>query len=121
MKRLVHIVLRGRIFVVIGVAILSLFFASGLRRVRVESDVVKYLRRDLPEVQLVDYIGEEYGGTQLALIAIEAEDVFSLPVLQLVRDLTEAYYALPGVSSVTSLTNILDISCLLYTSPSPRD
>ena len=109
MRRLAELVLRYRVLVVAGVALVSAFFASGLGRVRVESDIVKYLRQDLPEVRLVDYIGEEYGGTQLALIAIEAEDVFSLPVLQLVRDLTEAYHALPGVSSVTSLTNILDI------------
>lgn len=58
---------------------------------------------------MLDHIGRTYGGTQLALVAIEAEDVFSSEELGLIKDLTRVYHGLPGVSIVTSPTNILDI------------
>ncbi len=97
-------------WIVLGsLSLVTLVTALGIPRLRVESDVVKWLDPKDPVVRLFDKIGQEYGGTQLAMVAVESDSLFTPQGLTLIRDLTETYRTLPGVSSVTSLTNILDI------------
>ncbi|HDM90504.1 MAG TPA: RND family transporter [candidate division WOR-3 bacterium] len=109
MSKMGKLVLRYRFQLCVLTGILTVFFAFGLERAKVESDVVKWLEQDDPAVRLFDYIGKNYGGTSLALVAVETDDVFSPQTLRLIRDLTETFSNLQGISSVTSLTNILDI------------
>ncbi len=109
MKKIAELVLKFRVLLLSLIFVFSIIVILGLKKIKVESDVVKYLRQDDPDVKIFNYIGENYGGTQLALIAIEADDIFTYRVLGLINTLTEEYHNLEGVSSVTSLTNILDI------------
>ncbi len=109
LSRIGNLILKIRLPICILTAVLSIFLALGLRKARVESDVVKWLKQSDPAVQLFDYIGKTYGGTSLALVAIETDDVFTTKTLMLIKDLTDAFSSLRGVSSVTSLVNILDI------------
>ena len=43
------------------------------------------------------------------MVVVEADDIFSTACLRDIAVLTEAFRALPGVSSVTSLTNVMDV------------
>ncbi|MDQ7052813.1 MAG: MMPL family transporter [candidate division KSB1 bacterium] len=109
MQRFAVVVLKFRIPILIVTLILTLFFGWQMRHLRVNSDLITYLKPDDPAVQLFNRIGEEYAGTAMAMIGLEAEDVFTYDVLQTVNRLTEALRQLPGVATVTSLTDVLDI------------
>jgi hypothetical protein len=109
MERFAGIVLRHRLWVIVGTVILTGFFALGLTRLWVNSDFTNYLKPDDPAVKLFNRIGEEYRGNLLVMVGIETEDVFTLSTLKLVRDLTEAFREIDGVASVMSLTDIIDI------------
>ncbi|GAB4376616.1 MAG: hypothetical protein Kow0042_23050 [Calditrichia bacterium] len=73
------------------------------------SDILTYLKPDDPAVMLFNRIGEQYAGTSLAMVGIEAEDVFDYKTLQTINSLTEQFSQIPGVASVMSLTDVLDI------------
>ncbi len=109
MKKVGRWVLRYRALLLVVVGFLSVLAALGLPRLRVESDLVKWLNPKDPVVQRFRRIGREYGGTQMVMVVLETDRLFSPEGLRLVRDLTETYRSLPGVSGVTSLTRILDI------------
>ncbi len=109
MQRLASWILKRAWGMLAAVGALTLVLAAGIPRLRVESDVVKWLDPKDPVVRVFDYIGRHYGGTQMALVAVESDSLFTPQGLRFLRDLTETYRTLPGVSSVTSLTHILDI------------
>ena len=76
---------------------------------RINSDILSYLPKTDPAVQLNDHVGEVFGGTQLAVVALEADDVFTAASLDHVTRLTADIGALDGVASVTSLADVIDI------------
>ncbi len=102
-------VIRKRKYVFIATAILTLIFGSLISTVKVNPDFTSYLPKSDPVIRLFDKIGEEYGGNLLALVALEAKDIFDAEVIRDINDITTDLKTIEGVSYVTSLTNILDI------------
>ncbi|NOZ04273.1 MAG: MMPL family transporter [FCB group bacterium] len=109
MRKFAETILRYRLAVIIITLGLTLFFGYGLTKVSINSDMLSYLKPDDPVVKLFNRIGEDYGGNTLALVAVGSDSIFSVNTLSLIKDLTEKYGNIKGVSSVMSLTNILDI------------
>jgi predicted RND superfamily exporter protein len=88
---------------------MTIFFGYQLKDAKVNSDVLTYLKPDDPAVVLFNRIGDEYAGTALTLVGIEADNVFEHKTLQTINNLTEKIKAVDGVATVMSLTDILDI------------
>jgi uncharacterized protein len=108
MRKFAELVLKYHIAVIVITLALTIFFGYGLTKVSINSDILSYLKND-DVVRLFNRIGADYGGNTMAMVAIEGQEIFSTPTLTTIKDLTEAYSQIPGVSSVMSLTNILDI------------
>lgn len=108
MKHLIDFIIRKRVPILVLITVLTLLLGYVMTRVILNADFSTYLRQDDPVVQKFNMIGEEYGSKSIALVMIEAEDVFNRDTLNLIRDLTEAYEGLEGIAYVTSLTNVLD-------------
>jgi predicted RND superfamily exporter protein len=108
MRKFAEMVLKYRVLVIVLTLGITIFFGYGVTKLRLNTDLLSYLKHD-PLVDLFNRIGDEYGGNTLALTIIEAEDIFTTDTLTTISQLTEAYKQVPGVSTVTSLTNILDI------------
>jgi len=102
-------IIRHRSMVLSLVFAITCFLGYGLSKVTINSDVLSYLDPDDPAIQLFNRIGDDYGGNTLAMVAVESEDIFSAESLELINTLTEEYRQIPGVMTVMSLTNILDI------------
>ena len=102
-------VVRLRLPILIVTALLTAVLGYFLKDTRINADVFSYLPDRDPAVQLNRYIGEQYAGTQLAVVGLEAEEVFAPATLDTVRRLTAALEAVDGVDWVTSLANVLDI------------
>lgn len=108
MKRLIDIIIHNRVVGLVFLLLLTIFLGYEMLRVELNADFSTYLRQDDPLVRQFNLIGEEYAGKSMALVLVEADDVFSSETLKLVRDLTDAYEELDGIAYVTSLTNVLD-------------
>ncbi len=109
MKKSAELVIKYRWFIILSIAILSLFFAYSIRNLKINSDFVSYLPESDEAVRLSKYIGNKYGGNLTAIIAIETNDVFKRETLLKIHNLTEKLKYVDGVSYVTSLTNVIDI------------
>ncbi|NOZ04271.1 MAG: RND family transporter [FCB group bacterium] len=108
MKRLADIIIRNRVTIIIVVVLLTLFLGYETTKIKLNADFSSYLQQDNPLVQKFNRIGEIFAGKSIAMVTIESEDIFSAKTLALIRNLTNAYEDLDGVSHVTSLTNIID-------------
>jgi predicted RND superfamily exporter protein len=102
-------VVRLRVPILVATALITAVLGYRLKDTRINADVFSYLPDKDPVVQLNRYIGKQYGGTQLAVVGLEAEDVFAPAVLDSVRRLTAELEQVDGVQWVTSLANALDI------------
>ncbi len=109
MKKLASLIIKFRIGIIIGVVLLTLFFGYSLKNLTINPDIVSYFPKSDPVVQLFNYIGEEYGGNQIAIVAIEADEIFQKDVIRNIQEITADIQMLDGVSYVTSLTNVLNI------------
>lgn len=109
MKKFAEMVLRFRLQIIIIISLLTIFFAYQLKDAKVNSDILTYLKPDDPAVVLFNRVGEEYSGTALTLVGLEADNVFDHNALQTINKLSEKIKAIDGVATVMSLTDILDI------------
>ncbi|MEO0083641.1 MAG: MMPL family transporter [candidate division WOR-3 bacterium] len=97
-------------FVIVALTIsASLFFGYWALRIKINPNVASYLPNSDPAVKVFNEIGENFDGNYLAIVAIEADDVFNPITLQCISLLTSQIKQVDGVSDVISLANIIDI------------
>jgi hypothetical protein len=109
MEKLSRIIIKGRVYIIGVTLILTVFAAYFIKDVKINPDILSYLPKDDIEAQLFDKVGEKYGGNYVALIGIEADDIFNKEVLTHIKQITDSVKLINGVSSVTSITDIIDI------------
>jgi len=109
MRKFAESVLKYRLAVLLVTLGITLFLGYGIPKLRINTDMLSYLKHD-PVMDLFNRIGDEYGGNTIALTVIEADEIFTTATLAKISELTEAYKQIAGVSSVMSLTNVLDIA-----------
>jgi predicted RND superfamily exporter protein len=109
MTKLAHWIIRYRLPLLIVAVLLTIFFTDQLTKLRIDSDILNYLPQNDPVVRLFREVGDKYGGSSLAVVALETEDVFNASTLARINSLTTRFQDLPEISQVTSLTDVLDI------------
>jgi predicted RND superfamily exporter protein len=109
LERLARKILGARVPIIITTIVFTVVFGYGLTKVTINSDIISYLKRDDPAVVLFNRIGEEYGGNSTIYTIVRSENIYDHETLTFIHTLTELYRQIEGVSSVTSLTNIIDI------------
>lgn len=109
MKKTAHYIIRFRKAILAVTLLITVVFAYFLKDLEVDPDVFNYLPDDDPAASLFNEIGRTYGGNYIAMIGLEADNVFSLAMLEEVRMLTDSLEIMEGIGSVTSLTNVIDI------------
>ncbi len=109
MEKVSEIIIRLKwavIFIVVALTIISGYYSKDIR---INSDIISSLPDDDPVALMYKNIGSEFGGNDMGMIALETSDVFTNEVLQHVRQITDTLLITKGISTVTSLTNIIDI------------
>jgi len=104
-----RLVFRWRWLVVVVCLVLTFLLGWPIQRLSINADLTSYLPRTDPAVETLEHVADTYGANFLAVIALEAEDIFSPPTLESIHDLTVKLQMIDGVNYVTSLTNILDL------------
>ena len=101
--------IKHRKIVIFVNVLITLILGYSLTGLKINPDITSYLPKNDPTVKLFDYIGEEYGGNFLIMIALETDDVFNRGTIERINYLTLQFKLVEGVNYVTSLTNVLDI------------
>jgi hydrophobe/amphiphile efflux-3 (HAE3) family protein len=109
MERFAQRIIKLKWVITISVLGLTLFFGYQIKYLTINSDILSTLPDDDPTALLYKDIGDQFGGNEIGMIVLETDDVFKTEVLQHIKQVTDSLKITGGVSSVTSLTNILDI------------
>jgi predicted RND superfamily exporter protein len=109
MERLAQNIIRFKWVIIGSVLGLTLFFGYQIKNITINSDILSTLPDDDPAGHLYKSIGAQYGGNDIGMIVLETADVFETDVLQHIRQITDSLKITAGMSTVTSITDILDI------------
>jgi len=80
------------------------FFLAGIPQLQIDNSVDSMLPADHPARLLYDEANDTFGGTDVMVIAVYSEDIFSEETLSQVIELTDTFQRLPGVDEVVSLS-----------------
>ncbi len=109
MEKFSALVVKSRWWVIVLVLVVSVLLGLEIRKVKINSDVVSSLPADDKDAVLLKRIGEKFGGNRIGMVIIDCDDVFTTEILQEVKLITDSLSQIKGISSVTSLTNAIDI------------
>ncbi len=109
MKKLAKLTVKLRWPIILIVTALTIFFGIQLKNITINSDVLSSLPNDDPAAKLYKDIGKKYGGNDMGMIALETDNVFKTEVLEHVKQITDSLKITKGISTVSSLTDIIDI------------
>jgi hypothetical protein len=109
MNKLAKGIIKLKWLIIIIVLGLTVFLGYQIKDLKIDSDIISSLPDDDPAALLYKNIGKEFGGNDMGMIIIETDDVFKKDVIEYVKQITDTLRVSDGISTVTSLTNVLDI------------
>jgi predicted RND superfamily exporter protein len=109
MNKLSESIIKLKWPIIIVVVALTAFFSYQLKDIKINSDIISSLPDDDPVALLYKNIGEEFGGNELGMIVLETDDIFTKEVIEHVKLITDTLKYTKGISTVTSLTDVIDI------------
>jgi uncharacterized protein len=110
MERMFKNILKFRWLILFLVFALTVFLAIQIPRIRINSDVVSSLPDNDPDAVLFKKIGSKFGGNKTGMVILETDNVYRTDVLEHVKQITDTLKEIEGISSVTSLTNIMHVN-----------
>jgi predicted RND superfamily exporter protein len=96
--------------IIIIVVFATFFLGLQLKNLQINADIISSLPDDDPDAALLKNIGERFGGNTMGVIILETDNIYDREVLEHVRVITDSVSLIEGISSVTSLTNIINIT-----------
>ena len=109
MEAFARFIVRFRVAILVVSALMTLGAGALMTRLKVDTDFANYISPDDPIVQRVRQAGEVFGSSHTVVVLVESKDSFAPEIVQAIARLTKGFRNEPGVSSVMSLTNIVDI------------
>jgi predicted RND superfamily exporter protein len=109
MEKMFKAVLKIRWLIIILVLAITVALAWQIPNIRINSDVISSLPDTDPDAVLLKKIGAQFGGNKMGMIILESDNIFTTGVIKDVRQITDTLQQIEGISTVTSLTNIMDI------------
>jgi len=109
MKKIAEGIIKLRWLIIITVLGLTAFFAYQLKDIEIDADVINSLPDDDTTAVLYTDIGNKYGGNTMGMVIIQADNIFDTKVLEDIKQVTDTVKYIEGISTVTSLTDIIDI------------
>lgn len=89
--------------------LLAAFLLSRIPYIQMVDNIDYFTLEDHEEVIFYQQLKEKFGNDEFFIIAIEADEIFSAPVMKIIADITEAMESLAEVHDVVSLTNVDDV------------
>lgn len=109
MNKIAKAIIKLRWLIIVIVIGLTAFFGFQLKTLTINSDVLSSLPDDDPVAKLYKDVGKKYGGNDMGMIVLETDNIFKTEVLAHVKQITDSLKTMEDISTVTSLTDIIDI------------
>lgn len=109
MKKLAKLIVKFRLVIVVLTIAFTAFFGYQIKDLKMDSDVINSLPDNDSTAVMYKNIGKEFGGNSMGMVILKTDNVFKTSVLKDVRQITDSLSVMPGISTVTSLTNVIDI------------
>jgi predicted RND superfamily exporter protein len=87
----------------------TLFFGNEIRSLKIDADILRSLPDEDPDARLLKKIGENFGGNNTGVIILETDNIYQTSVLEHIQLLTDTLANIDGITTVSSLTNIINI------------
>tara|TARA_B100000809_G_scaffold57976_1_gene54210 strand:+ start:1779 stop:4043 length:2265 start_codon:yes stop_codon:yes gene_type:complete len=95
--------------IIILVLIGTLFFGNEIRSLKIDADIVRSLPDEDPDAKLLKKIGKNFGGNNMGVIILETDNIYQTSVLEHIQIITDTLTNIDGITTVSSLTNIINI------------
>lgn len=102
-------IIKFRWFIIITVLLCTVFFSYQLTRLTIDADVLSSLPDDDRHAVMLKKIGENFGGNRMGIVILETDNIYKTSVIAHIRQLTDSIGKIEGISSVSSLSNIINI------------
>jgi predicted RND superfamily exporter protein len=102
-------IVRFRWIIIIVFVAIALIFGSQIPRSEIESDMKAMLPPDIESRIKTDKIDELFGGTEMLIVIIKAEDVLNPETLKRAEDISQQMKRIKGVDKVLSLFELKNI------------
>ena len=109
MRRFAESIIKLKWLIIIVVVGLTAFFAYQARTLKIDADILSSLPDNDSVAILYKKMGTQFGGNDIGMVILESNNVFTNEVLLHVKQITDSIKLTDGISTVTSLTNIIDI------------
>jgi predicted RND superfamily exporter protein len=109
MNKLAEGIIKLKWPIIIIIALLTAFFSYQLTALKIDADVINSLPDDDSTAVLYTDIGNKYGGNTMGMVIIQADNIFDTKVLEDIKQVTDTIKYIDGISTVTSLTDVIDI------------
>ena len=109
MGKFAESVVKFRWLIIITTLVLTIVLGYQITNLKINSDLISSLPDDDPAASLYKKVGTQFGGNDMGMIVLETDDIFNTEVLQHVKQITDSIKITHGISTVTSITNIIDI------------
>ncbi len=110
MEKFVHKILNYNWLILVIVVLLTFFLGYQLKNLKINADILSSLPDNDPHAALLKKIGEKFGSNNMGIVLLKTDNVYQTKVLEDVRTITDTLSTIDGILSVTSLTNIINIS-----------
>ncbi len=110
MQNLSEKVVKYRWFILIAVLLATVFFGYQLQYTTVDSNLIDSLPKDDPIVSLFNEVGEDFGGNEMGLIVLEADNVLTPEVLDDIQLITDSLSEIDGIIGITGLSNMMTLN-----------
>ncbi len=98
--------MKHRWAIIVAHIVVTMAFLLPLKNAAVDPDVQNMLPADMKERLDLERIEDLFGGSDIALVILEAEDILDEKTLDRASKIAEAFRAIPGVDRVSTLPNI---------------
>lgn len=102
-------ILANRWLIIVLVLVGTLFFGNELKKLEIDADIVRSLPDDDADAKLLKKIGENFGSNNMGVIILETDNIYQPAVIEHIQLITNTLTEVDGISSVSSLTNIINI------------
>ncbi len=109
MNTLAEKIIHYRWLVIVVFTIVTFAFMSQIPRVEMDTDLKSQLPKDMPSRMDTDKIDEIFGGTEMLLVIVKAEDVLQPETLRRVKSMSRKINRVDGVDKVLSLFDLKSI------------
>ena len=109
MKRISEWIVKYRLAIVLVTLGLTIWLGLKIKDLRMDSDILNSLPETDSIASVYKDIGKEFGGNSMGMVILKTDNIYKTGVLQDVKRITDSLSVMPGISTVTSLTNIIEI------------